>query len=296
MKPRGNCSARSATSASRSRVAAVLGAALLTVPLAARPLAAQEPAFRPDTTPLFSTADLALAVGLVGAQLLFYPIDDDVRAEVQGRKSPATGDVARVAEPLGRPHLWLAASAGTFLVGKLARQDRAADLGLHVFLSVGVAQAVTGGLKAVAGRWRPRVERGDGVILFHDPYGWRLFAGADDDGRRAYPSGHTSAAFAAATALSEDVGGPTPWIAYPLATAVAWSRLHDDAHWVSDVTMGALVGIFSARTVVRYGHRRGGPLERWLLLETDPTTGITYLGLRAPLGPAPTGPGTPVAH
>lgn len=260
-----------------------MGAALLGAPPPGRPLAAQETAPRPDTTRLFSRADLALAAALVGAQLLFYPIDGDVRAEVQARKSPATDDVARLAEPFGRPHLWIAASAGTFLVSQVAREDRAADLGLHVFLSVAVAQGVTGGLKAVAGRWRPRVERGDTIVLFHDPYGWRLFAGVDDDGRRAYPSGHASAAFAAAAALSEELGGPTPWIAYPIATAVAWSRVHDDKHWASDVTMAALVGIFSARTVVRYGHRRGGPLERWLLLDVDPPLGRAAVGVRVPL-------------
>jgi membrane-associated phospholipid phosphatase len=241
-------------------------------------------------------ADLALAAGLVGAQLLLYPIDDDVRAEVQGMRTAATDDVARIAEPLGRTHLWLAASAGTFLVGKLAREDRAADLGLHVFFSVAAAQAVTGALKGVAGRWRPRVERGDTIVLFHDPYGWRLFAGVDDDGRRAYPSGHASAAFAAATALSEELGGAAPWIAYPIATVVAWSRVHDDKHWASDVTMGALVGIFSARAVVRYGHRRGGPLERWLLLEVDAANGRSFFGLRAPVGSAPTRFGTAVAQ
>jgi membrane-associated phospholipid phosphatase len=34
---------------------------------------------------------------------------------------------------------------------------------------------------------------------------------------------------------------------YTVATGVAWSRLNDNVHWLSDVTAGALVGITSAK-------------------------------------------------
>jgi membrane-associated phospholipid phosphatase len=34
-----------------------------------------------------------------------------------------------------------------------------------------------------------------------------------------------------------------------MATAVGWSRINDNRHWLSDVAAGALVGITSAKLV-----------------------------------------------
>ncbi|MND06844.1 PAP2 superfamily protein [compost metagenome] len=66
-----------------------------------------------------------------------------------------------------------------------------------------------------------------------------------------------------------------------MAAGVAWSRVNDEAHWASDVVMGALVGIVSGQLVVRHGHRRDGWLER-TFLEPSPSTGRLNVGLRLP--------------
>jgi len=34
---------------------------------------------------------------------------------------------------------------------------------------------------------------------------------------------------------------------YAVATATAWSRVNDNAHWFSDVVFGAAVGVVSAK-------------------------------------------------
>ncbi|HET9949619.1 MAG TPA: phosphatase PAP2 family protein [Longimicrobiales bacterium] len=190
---------------------------------------------------------------------------------MQGEPADGLADALR---PLGRrPPLFLAAGAA-YALGTIAGERRVADLGLHTLLSVVVSNAVTGSLKMLGGRarpWIPVVQAGDTTWLGSDPYEWEAFAGLSEGGpRQSWPSGHTTTAFALATVLAEELGGPTPWIAYPVATGVAWSRVHDQAHWASDVVMGALVGIFSARLVVRYGHREGSWLGDVLLLDADP--------------------------
>lgn len=59
----------------------------------------------------------------------------------------------------------------------------------------------------------------------------------------SFPSGHTSAAFASATMLQMWYGPAAGIPAYALAALTAFQRLDDNQHWLSDVLMGAGIGI-----------------------------------------------------
>jgi membrane-associated phospholipid phosphatase len=61
------------------------------------------------------------------------------------------------------------------------------------------------------------------------------------------PSGHTSTAFATATALTYSYGWKAGIWAYPLATFVGLSRMADDNHWLSDTVAGAFIGFWMGR-------------------------------------------------
>jgi len=70
----------------------------------------------------------------------------------------------------------------------------------------------------------------------------------------AFPSGHSSAAFATAAVVERHFGyrGSLPMFA--IATYVATSRLQDNRHFLSDVMFGAALGVASGWTVVgRHG-------------------------------------------
>lgn len=259
-------------------------AAVLTLPGGG---VAQAPALPVEDGPLVERADLAIAGGLLAAQLALFALDDDLHRAAADMRSEGTDDVASVFRPLGRKPPWFLASGVAYAVGRLTDQPRVADTGLHVFVSLALANVISGGLKVLSGRSRPivlDVRGADSVWVAREPDEWGLLDGWGDDGaRQSWPSGHTTAAFAIAAALSEELGGPTPWIAYPLATAVGWSRVNDEAHWVTDVLMGALVGTVTARLVVRHGHEPGGWLERTLLIETSPSTSGALVGLRIPV-------------
>jgi membrane-associated phospholipid phosphatase len=64
------------------------------------------------------------------------------------------------------------------------------------------------------------------------------------------PSGHTVMAFARATSLADEArrGWLTAGL-HTLAAGTALGRLNDNRHWVSDVGLGALVGVSSAKLV-----------------------------------------------
>jgi len=175
-----------------------------------------------------------------------------------------------------------AVSAATYALGTAISNRRVADFGLHAFVSLALSNFVTGSLKVVTGRSRPLVLQPDSTWARQGHDEWDFFGGWRDDGeQRAYPSGHTSNAFALATVFAEELGGAAPWIAYPIAAGVAWSRVNDEAHWASDTVMGALVGIVSAQLVVRHGHGRDGWLER-TFLEASPSLDRLDIGLQIP--------------
>ncbi len=107
------------------------------------------------------------------------------------------------------------------------------------FLSLFTTEVV----KVALGRERPAGEL-DNARHFHP--------GSLSDRRNSFPSGHTALAFATAATLQDaDLPVAAKVGAYGLATLTAWSRLHDERHWLSDVVGGALLGYATGRFVAR---------------------------------------------
>lgn len=70
----------------------------------------------------------------------------------------------------------------------------------------------------------------------------------DGSNNHSFPSGHTATAFMTATMLSREYGHLSPWVsvgAYSVATATGLMRMANNKHWLSDVMVGAGVGILS---------------------------------------------------
>ncbi|WP_418982168.1 phosphatase PAP2 family protein [Alistipes sp.] len=71
----------------------------------------------------------------------------------------------------------------------------------------------------------------------------------DGSTRNSFPSGHTATAFMAATILHKEYGHRSPWfsiLGYAAATATGVTRQLNNRHWMSDVMVGAGIGILSA--------------------------------------------------
>ena len=71
----------------------------------------------------------------------------------------------------------------------------------------------------------------------------------DGSNNHSFPSGHTAMAFMAATMLNKEYGDRSPLIgvgAYSVATATGLMRMANNKHWLSDVMVGAGIGIMSA--------------------------------------------------
>ena len=70
---------------------------------------------------------------------------------------------------------------------------------------------------------------------------------------QAFPSGHTSTAWAMATVIARQYRDKPmiPIISYSLATLVGVSRMAENKHWASDVLIGAILGYSIGRFVTR---------------------------------------------
>ena len=97
------------------------------------------------------------------------------------------------------------------------------------------------------------------VIPSERPYG----------GAHSMPSGHTAQAFLSATILDMEYRDTSPWISvsgYAAASATGILRMVNNKHWISDVLIGAGIGIFSTK-VVYFTHKyRWGKKSNMVIL------------------------------
>jgi membrane-associated phospholipid phosphatase len=136
----------------------------------------------------------------------------------------------------------------SFAIGKATSLPGMSSASARIGFSVLTAGAACGVLKVATGRSRPNASP-------NEPDEFAPFGGA-----QSFPSGHTTVAFACASALCEETHSSwVPWVAYPAAAAVGWSRMVQDQHWLSDVVAGAALGTWVGREVDLRLQRRQKP-------------------------------------
>lgn len=224
---------------------------------------AQDTIVAPAATPaqwrprLEGTVLLGTLAGAIAISAFDAPIGTEMRAQ-DFRNGTAVGRTAQVVRGVGSPGAVLIA-AGVFAAGKLAERPGLEDAGWHAAESVLLAGGVTAALKFAVGRARPLDIEGSDGDEFSPFRGYR-------DEWSSMPSGHTTVAFAAASAFSAELGRSHPkaarWVRpllYAGAAAVGISRVVDERHWASDVIVGAGVGTFVGRRLVGFSHRPRTP-------------------------------------
>lgn len=132
---------------------------------------------------------------------------------------------------------WLTAAvpAGQIAYGLIAKDKKAQRDALQTAISLGVVSIVTESLKRTFNTERPA-----------DKYPNEIFVPEPKHGR-AFPSGHSSFAFATAASIAVEY---KKWYivvpAYAWASAVGYSRMYRGYHVPSQVLTGAALGIGSA--------------------------------------------------
>lgn len=220
---------------------------------------------------IITRGDVVLAAGFTGAAVVLFPLDRRITAWVRRPERLENGALASTlaGAEWGVERAALMAGAGLWGAGLVARNRDVAETGFHTLASIAVTQQATHLLKGLFGRRRP-YSSADSV-----PHDWSWGAGFGESERRSFPSGHTSMAFATATALSHEISRAWPRagrVATPMlyagAASAGLARIYHDQHWASDVVLGAAVGILSARATLRLLHSRPGNVLDRVALST----------------------------
>ena len=172
----------------------------------------------------FFSKDTAKMVGLFSvAALLAHPED---RQSVETSSAALTQGVAHVGNSAGGLFAQAGAGLATYFVGRAAGNRELAAVGGEVFRAQLITQSMVQAAKFTVQRQRP-----------------------DGSNSLSFPSGHTASAFATATVLQRNMGWKVGIPAYAFASAVGASRMASSKHYLSDVLVGAGIGIAAGRAV-----------------------------------------------
>jgi acid phosphatase family membrane protein YuiD len=222
-------------------------AAMLACLLLAPGLGAQQPPgdstiTRRPARSILRWAELAGAAALAGAA---FTSDQSLRDRISDPHDRLGRTLSDLGNGVGDGAIVYPSLFAVALGGRLLQKPGMQKVGTRALKSTLLAGAAALALKSIIGRQRPDLS-GSNAYVF------RPFRAHDI----SLPSGHTAVAFALATSLARETGDRwTDAAFFAAATLTAYSRMHDDKHWASDVVLGAGIGILSARFVHRFQAR-----------------------------------------
>jgi membrane-associated phospholipid phosphatase len=171
------------------------------------------------------TGETARILGAAAAgSMLAHRWDDDGMAIASRRFQPVTnfkyGNIG------GGVTAQLGGAFAFYSIAKGSGSERAADVGADLIRAQVLSQAMVQTMKVAFRRERP-----------------------DGSNRLSLPSGHTASAVATATVLSRHLGWKVGAPAYAASAYVAAARMAANRHHLTDVMVGAAVGVVAGRTV-----------------------------------------------
>lgn len=175
--------------------------------------------------------------------------DDKIQTWVQEHKNTDTSHYSDAAKKIGTFSVPAVAALGLYgYAASDAKAKKTFLLSAESFLVTGVFVQF---LKRAAGRHRPYTGS------THDTWSGPSISGQND--HMSFPSGDASSAFAIASVVASEYDNLiVPPLVYTASTLIALSRVHNNAHWSSDVFVGSAIGYFTGKAIVS-SHRGSGP-------------------------------------
>ncbi len=155
---------------------------------------------------------------------------------------------------------------GFYLCGLVFNDRKCKETAFLCLESLVLSQGITISLKHIVGRTRPFGDKG----AFHfDPLKF-----PPPSYSQSFPSGHATIAFAVSSVIAEQYKS---WmvksLAYGSAALVAWGRVNNNVHFVSDVFWSGVIGISVGRCLVKF-HRKDDSISNCELISTADAGGF----------------------
>lgn len=211
-------------------------------------------------------AGTAVGAGLFIGTLI--SADPRMAGAVQGAASGATNQMSKIVTPFGS---WaaFATSGGLIATGLIARDSHLSTMGREALEACLLAGLFNDIGKPLFGRSRPYQSDNQNVFK---PF----------SGNTSFPSGHATVAFAFASVIAaRSDGWVIPTVSYTLASLVAYSRVNDKQHFVSDVVAGGLIGVTVGRFLVHRHERAEAEARKPPIAEINVFAITRGLGLSA---------------
>jgi hypothetical protein len=190
----------------------------------------------------FSGKDWATTGVVIGGTALSMLLDDEIRSTVRENHTHAMDNITKAGRYYGEVVPAVSLSAGIYATGLIFKERSVSLTGRLLAESLLYAGTINVLLKVLFSRSRPYNNKGNmdfGNYKFDNDY-------------YSLPSGHTTVAFTVSTVLAERINNIYATIGlYGLAALTAYQRIYDDKHWFSDTILGAALGIFISRAVVK---------------------------------------------
>lgn len=192
--------------------------------------------------------------------LIIFKNDEKIMDFVQDKKEFFPGTLQDFGYAMGYRTGIGAVVIGSYFLGVVMDNDKLKKVGIITVAAEIATGIVTESFKTAFARKRPSTSPSD-------PY--QFFVKGN---HKSFFSGHVSAAFSLATIISEIYGDDypvVPYLAYGVAAITAYSRMHANAHWGSDVLVAAIAGVLVSKIVyyIIERDRDETQKEEWLVIK-----------------------------
>lgn len=194
--------------------------------------------------------------GVAAVTTLAFVYDDEIYDFVDGTFGNEKWNTAsKCTDVFGEEYFILPTVALTYAVGAIGDHCRLKNMSMAALQSFVYAEVASAGLKVLTCRLRPSEVNSQQSTVNNQTWlgPFKSFKST------SFPSGHAMRSFALATT----VAGFYPdkkWVgivSYSLATMTSLGRVVSKEHWVSDVIVGAALGYFIGRGVVKFNEKIG---------------------------------------
>lgn len=193
--------------------------------------------------------------GIATATTLAFVYDDEIFNYIDKTfTNSQSNTISQYSDIYGEELFIVPSIALTYGIGAIAKDTRLKNISLATLQSFIFAEVASAGIKVLTCRERPDANSQQPTANSQSWLG--PFATFEST---SFVSGHSTRAFALATT----VAGFYPekkWIgivSYSLATMTSLGRVISKEHWTSDVIVGAALGYFIGRGVVKFNEKIG---------------------------------------